>query len=134
MRIPVTELLTELTFKTSRSGGKGGQNVNKVSTKVELNFDVIKSSFLDEETKELLQEKWKNRLTKEGVLQLVSQSERTQLGNKRVVLEKFQVMYAEAFQKQKPRKATKIPKSVIEKRLQVKKRRAEIKKNRGGIF
>lgn len=123
-------LFPELTFKTSRSGGKGGQNVNKVSTKVELNFDLESSALLTQEQRDLLRLKWSKKITKEGVLQLVSQSERTQLGNKRVVLEKLDELLKVALTKQKVRRETKIPKSIVEKRLSFKKRKAEIKQLR----
>ncbi len=124
-------LLPELVFKTSRSGGKGGQNVNKVSTKVEIGFDPANSQILTEEQKALLLEKWQNKLTNDGILQIVSQSERTQLGNKRQVLLKLDVLLEQAFKVVAKRKKTKVPKSVVEKRLLAKKRNSELKKSRG---
>jgi len=124
------DLIPEISFKTSRSGGKGGQNVNKVSTKVELNFNIAASNLLSSDEKSILLEKLGDRLTKEGILQIVSQSERTQPGNKRVVLEKFNALLQSCFIVQKKRKATKVPKAVKEKRLLAKKRNAEIKKLR----
>ena len=126
------DLYPELAFKTSRSGGKGGQNVNKVSTKVELSFNPANSQILTEDQKAVLLEKWSNKLTNDGTLLIVSQSERTQLGNKRVVLYKLDVMLEQAFKVVVKRKKTKVPKAVIEKRLMVKKRRSELKKSRGG--
>jgi ribosome-associated protein len=125
------DLLPELVFKTSRSGGKGGQNVNKVSTKVEIGFDPANSQILTEEQKALLLEKWQNKLTNDGILQIVSQSERTQLGNKRQVLLKLDVLLEQAFKVLAKRKKTKVPKAVIEKRLLAKKRNSELKKSRG---
>lgn len=127
------DLYTELVFKTSRSGGKGGQNVNKVSTKVELAFNPSSSQILTEEQKTTLQEKWLNKLTNEGNLLIVSQSERTQLGNKRVVLYKFDLLLEQAFKVVATRKKTKVPRAVIEKRLIVKKRKSELKRSRGSI-
>lgn len=128
------DLLSELVFKTSRSGGKGGQNVNKVSTKVELNFDPANSQILTEDQKAILLEKWQNKLTNEGILQVVSQSERTQLGNKREVLLKLDVLLEQAFKIVVKRRKTRVPKSVVEKRLLAKKRNSELKKSRSNGF
>lgn len=133
MKPTVEALFSELVFKTSRSGGKGGQNVNKVSTKVELNFYPEKSLILSEDQKTLLLEKWATRLTNDGCLQIISQSERTQLGNKRVALQKFDLLLEQAFKPTVKRKATKVPKGVKEKRLLMKKRRSEIKKSRSNF-
>lgn len=126
----VPDLESEISFKTSRSGGKGGQNVNKVSTKVELNFTIADSILLSEPQKVRLTEKLSSKLTKDGLLQIVSQSERSQLGNKRVVLEKFYLLLNACLVEQKKRKPTRVPKGVKERRLLVKKRTAEIKKLR----
>ncbi len=125
-----SNIATELSFKTSRSGGSGGQNVNKLSTKVELNFDIAASLILTDEQKNVLLEKLGSRLTKEGMLQIVSQTERTQLGNKKAALDKFYKIISQAFIKPKKRKPTKPSKSSKEKRLFTKKRNAEIKKMR----
>lgn len=133
--LPDIELLeTELHFKTSRSGGSGGQHVNKVSTKVELDFDIAASRILTDEQKAVLVEKLASRLTNDGVLQIVSQSERSQLRNKKVVLEKFHEVIEGAFKVLKKRKPTKTPKAVKEKRLLAKKMKAEIKKLRRRDF
>ena len=130
MKPNIHQLQSEITYKTSRSGGKGGQNVNKVSSKVELNFDVTNSKLLTDEQKDLVSLKLENRINSEGVLQIVSQSERSQLKNKKVVLMRFYELMEIAFQVRKKRKPTKVPRSVIEKRLKAKKRKSDIKKLR----
>lgn len=130
MKPNIHQLQTEVTYKTSRSGGKGGQNVNKVSSKAELNFDVLKSKLLTEEQKDLISLKLENRINSEGVLQIVSQSERSQLKNKKVVLMRFHELLEMAFHVRKKRKPTKVPRSVIEKRLKAKKRKSDRKKLR----
>ncbi|MDC1403580.1 alternative ribosome rescue aminoacyl-tRNA hydrolase ArfB [Crocinitomicaceae bacterium] len=130
MKPNIHQLQTEVTYKTSRSGGKGGQNVNKVSSKVELNFDVLKSKLLTDEHKDLISLKLENRINSEGVLQIVSQSERSQLRNKKVVLMRFHELLEMAFHVRKKRKPTKVPRSVIEKRLKAKKRKSDRKKLR----
>jgi len=130
----ITALESEITFKTSRSGGSGGQHVNKVSTKVELDFDVANSRMLSEEQKAVLLEKLASRLTTTGMLQIISQSGRSQSGNKKEALEKFRELIASSFIVRKKRRPTKVPKAVKEKRLLAKKRTAELKKlRRGGI-
>ena len=130
MKPNIHQLQTEVTYKTSRSSGKGGQNVNKVSSKVELNFDVLKSKLLTDEQKDLISLKLENRINSEGVLQIVSQSERSQLKNKKVVLMRFHELLEMAFHVRKKRKPTKVPRSVIEKRLKAKKRKSDRKKLR----
>lgn len=134
MKTILPDLSPEITVKTSRSGGKGGQHVNKVSTKVELAFDLTNTQLLSEEQKLLLLARLSGKLTKEGVLLIVSQSERTQLGNKRVAMVKLTELLERNLLVEKKRKPTKVPKSVIEKRLIAKKRRGEIKKFRKPEF
>jgi len=128
--IPKEELLREVIVKTSRSGGKGGQNVNKVSSKVELVFNVAASALFTDEQKTLLQERLASRLDAEGNLHIVSQEDRSQLLNKQRALIKLGNLLAKSLEVQKKRKATKVPKSVIEKRLQNKSAKSEKKKNR----
>lgn len=124
------EILRSVTFKTSRSGGKGGQNVNKVSSKVELIFNIDSFEHFNDEEKILLKEKLENRLDSEGLLHLVSQEDRSQLLNKEKTVAKLIELLKRSLHVQKKRKPTKIPKGVIEKRLKNKASTAEKKKNR----
>lgn len=130
MKPDIDGLASELTFKTSRSSGKGGQNVNKVSSKVELNFNIESSSFLSEEQKETLHKKLENRITKEGILRIVAQASRSQLENKEKAVKKFFVLLEKAFKKEKPRKATRPSKAAKEKGLKEKKLKSERKELR----
>ncbi|WP_207423689.1 alternative ribosome rescue aminoacyl-tRNA hydrolase ArfB [Desertivirga brevis] len=128
------DLVQYIVFKTSRSGGKGGQNVNKVSTKVEINFDFESAAFLSEEEKALLRIRLINRLNAEGKIQVVSDEERSQLLNKERALNKLLLLIQASLVVQKPRKKTKPRKSDIERRLKDKQKRAIKKLNRrGGI-
>lgn len=111
----------ELVFTTSRSGGPGGQNVNKVNSKVTLLFDLENSQILSPEEKAFLKVKLSSRITREGVLQITSQESRSQLENKEVALPKFDRLLAKAFERKKVRKATKPSKSARQERLKKKK-------------
>ena len=111
----------ELIFKTSRSSGPGGQNVNKVSTKVELRFHINNSENLTEHEKEILLQKLNNKINSDGFLILVSQSERSQILNKEKVIDKFYNLIEKSLTSKKPRKQTKPTQSSIEKRLQEKR-------------
>lgn len=125
-------LLKEVTFKTSRSGGKGGQNVNKVSSKVELNINIRTSALLTEEQKVRILEKLSNRISSEGVLQVITEEDRSQLRNKEKGLKKLIVLLRTALYKPKLRKLTKPGRSVVEKRLKLKQATAIKKINRRG--
>lgn len=130
MKFKPPYLLTECVIKTSRSGGKGGQNVNKLSTKVQLDFSIPDSKLLHENEKGLLLEKLASKLTTEGVLQVMAQTERTQLGNKEIAIRKFYKIINACFVKRKKRIATKPTASSNEKRIQDKKVTARRKNER----
>lgn len=134
MNISKPELQKEITYKASRSGGKGGQNVNKVSTKVELLFDIQASPLFTDEQKKLLLSKLQNRLNKDGHLQVVSEEERSQLLNKERALDKMTIILEKALYIQKARKAMKVSKQAKAKRLEA-KRMQSVKKQlrRGGV-
>lgn len=126
----ISKLLSEAVFKATTSGGKGGQNVNKVATKVELYFNISTSSVFDDEQKELLLVKLTTRITEEGVLRLTSSEKRTQLENKEGVKKKFINLINKALAKPKPRKKTKPSKASTEERIKDKKLTGELKKSR----
>lgn len=111
------EILRSAIFKTSRSGGKGGQNVNKVSSKVELVFDIQNNQYLDDEEKALLKSRLGNRLDRDGLLHIISQDDRSQLLNKEKTVAKLIELLRRSVEVQKKRKPTKIPTAVIQKRL-----------------
>jgi ribosome-associated protein len=121
-------LASELIFTTSRSSGPGGQNVNKVNSKVTLNFDVSGSAILTPEEKEIISAKLSSKITQEGVLLLSSQDKRSQLQNKEEVVAKFEKFLAKAFEKKKARRATKPSKGSVRNRIKTKKQHSEKKK------
>jgi ribosome-associated protein len=124
------KIITELQFKAVRSSGAGGQNVNKVSSKVVLSFDLKNSQALSEEEKMRLETKLSSRLTSDLVLILNCDEDRSQLKNKAIVTKRFLDIITLGLHIPKIRKATKIPKSVIRKRIKDKKNISEIKKSR----
>lgn len=120
-------LQPELVFSASRSSGPGGQNVNKVNSKVTLKFDVRNSLVLTEDEKSILLSKLVSRLSTDGVLTLTSQDKRSQLQNKEAVVAKLDVLLRKAFEKKKIRKATKPSKGSIQQRIKKKKQHSEKK-------
>lgn len=126
----VPELSTEFQFFTSRSSGPGGQNVNKVNSKVELRFDIQNSELLTGEQKEMLLLKLASKVTAEGILIVVSQRDRSQLVNKEDSVKKLYALISKALTPQKARKSTRPTKSSVEKRLQSKRLKSEIKQTR----
>jgi len=121
MEISIADILPDITYKVSRSGGRGGQNVNKVASKVELNFHLYSSSYFNEEQKALIREKLGARLIAGDKLQVICEEERSQFLNKERCLEKLVVLLKNALHVRKPRKATKRKRSAVEERLKDKR-------------
>jgi len=124
------KIISELNFKAVRSSGSGGQNVNKVSSKVVLNFDLNASQALSDEEKLLLQENISARLTSENILILNCDEDRSQLKNKDIVTKRFLEIIKKGLYVPKVRKATKVPKAVIKKRIKDKKNVSDLKQSR----
>jgi ribosome-associated protein len=130
MDIPAESLLPNISFRTSRSGGPGGQNVNKVGSRVELRFNFSRSETLTDDQKKLISNKLQKHLTDDNRIQVFSQESRSQLQNKEIALNKLQNLLKNALTVQKPRKPTRPGRKAVEKRLESKKIQALKKMHR----
>lgn len=133
MNIQTLDFSPELQFQASRSSGAGGQNVNKVASKIELRFNVVNSQLLDEAQKALILLKLKNQINSEGELIVVSQEDRSQLRNKERVIKKFKALLLKALTVAPKRKPTKPTAAMIAERLKDKKKKSERKAQRGKV-
>lgn len=130
MKINKAQILQEIEFKTSRSSGKGGQHVNKTESRVSIFFNLPKSLVFNEEQKEILLPKLKNRLDSEGIIQIDVEATRSQLKNKELAIKRLIELLEENLKVNRKRKATKPTKAAIQKRLKYKKHNSEKKQNR----
>lgn len=122
----------EVSFVTSRSGGPGGQNVNKLETRVTLRFDLEASPSLTDEQKARLRERLATRITRSGVFHVTSQKHRTQAENREASVERFAELLRDGLREEAPRRKTKIPKAAKRRRIEAKRQRGQRKKERTG--
>ena len=128
----IAQLLKEVKYKTSRSSGPGGQHVNKTESRVELQWNIEESAFLTENQKLLIKQRLRSRLTDSGVLILASEKSRSQFQNTEDVTERFLNLIRKSMEPVKRRKPTRPTKASKERRIQGKKKRGEVKKQRRG--
>lgn len=132
--IPIDDELAipdeEVSFTTSRSGGPGGQNVNKLETRVTVRFDVAGSPSLGEEQRQRILERLATRITRAGYLQVTSQKHRTQLENREAAVARFAELMAGALREEAPRKPTRVSKAAKRRRLDEKRRQGQRKRER----
>ncbi len=129
-KLDTQKIIPELQYKAVRSSGSGGQNVNKVSSKVVLSFSLPASAALTDDEKALLQTRLASRLTDSQTLVLQCDEDRSQFRNKHLVTQRFLQLIETALKVDKPRKATKIPKAMVKRRLDNKRRQGEVKQSR----
>ena len=122
----------EVSFVTSRSGGPGGQNVNKLETRVTLRFDLEASPSLTDEQKNRLRERLATRITRAGIFHVTSQKHRTQADNREASIARFAELLREGLREEAPRKETRVPKAVKRRRVEEKRRRSLRKRERAG--
>ncbi|MEW6185890.1 MAG: alternative ribosome rescue aminoacyl-tRNA hydrolase ArfB [Thermodesulfobacteriota bacterium] len=136
--LPITDRIfipeDEVYYTASRSSGSGGQNVNKVSTRVTLWFDVLSSPSLTEGEKQLILKRLSTRINKSGKLWINAQETRSQAENRELARRRFIELVSKALTRSKPRKKTRVPQSIQEERIFEKKRRSRLKMNRGRVF
>jgi ribosome-associated protein len=130
--MPDLDITPLLRFVTARSGGPGGQNVNKVETRVTVEVEVDALP-LDDRGKELVRERLRGRINREGVLRVTSQAERSQILNRDRAITRLNELLRDALTEREPRKATRVPKTQKRRRLDEKKRRGETKRLRSRL-
>lgn len=122
--------LRELSFSFSRSGGSGGQNVNKVNTRVTLQFDVARSPSLSDQQRALISQRLASRISRQGLLQVISSEHRTQGLNREAAVARFCSLLRSALHQARPRRATKVSRATKQRRLKAKQQRSQLKQQR----